>query len=67
MLHQINVIYFCEAGVGLVLKELENAGELNNTLVIYTSDNGIPFAGGRTNLYDSGNFWGAEEIEIIIF
>lgn len=37
-----------------MLKELENHGILNDTLVIYTSDNGIPFAGGRTNLYDSG-------------
>lgn len=41
-------------GVGLILEELENAGLKNNTLVIYTSDNGIPFPNGRTNLYDSG-------------
>lgn len=41
-------------GVGLVLEELENAGFKNNTLVIYTSDNGIPFPSGRTNLYDPG-------------
>lgn len=40
--------------MGLILKELENSGHLNNTLVIYTSDNGIPFPNGRTNLYDSG-------------
>lgn len=44
-------------GVGLVLKELETSGVLNDTLVIYTSDNGIPFAGGRTNLYDSGELY----------
>lgn len=37
-----------------MLQELENAGFLNNTLVIYSSDNGIPFPNGRTNLYDSG-------------
>lgn len=42
------------SGVGLILKELENSGHLNDTLVIYTSDNGIPFPNGRTNLYDSG-------------
>jgi len=41
-------------GVGLVLKELELAGFLNNTLIIYTSDNGPPFPVGRTNLYDPG-------------
>lgn len=43
-----------DQGVGLVLGELAAAGHLNNTLVIYTSDNGIPFPGGRTNLYDPG-------------
>lgn len=42
------------AGIGLVLEELRHAGLLNSTLVIYTSDNGIPFPGGRTNLYRSG-------------
>lgn len=42
------------AGIGLVLEELRLAGFLNSTLVIYTSDNGIPFPSGRTNLYRSG-------------
>lgn len=41
-------------GIGLVLEELRHAGFLNSTLVIYTSDNGIPFPSGRTNLYRSG-------------
>lgn len=41
-------------GIGLVLEELRRAGVLNSTLVIYTSDNGIPFPSGRTNLYWSG-------------
>lgn len=41
-------------GIGLILKELENAGFLNNTLIMYSSDNGTPFPNGRTNLYDSG-------------
>lgn len=41
-------------GVGLILQELKNSGHLDDTLVIYTSDNGIPFPNGRTNLYDSG-------------
>lgn len=36
------------------MKELELSGHVNDTLVIYTSDNGIPFPNGRTNLYDSG-------------
>lgn len=48
----VNIEIF--VGVGLVLKELENAGFKDNTLVIYTSDNGIPFPNGRTNLYEPG-------------
>ncbi len=43
-----------DQGVGLFLKELESAGQLNNTLIIYTSDNGIPFPASKTNLYVSG-------------
>ncbi|XP_032994898.1 LOW QUALITY PROTEIN: N-sulphoglucosamine sulphohydrolase [Lacerta agilis] len=43
-----------DQGIGLVIEELNNAGFRNTTLVIYTSDNGIPFPSGRTNLYWSG-------------
>lgn len=42
------------AGIGLVLRELQAAGVLNDTLVIFTSDNGVPFPSGRTNLYWPG-------------
>lgn len=38
----------------MVLQELREAGYENDTLVIYSSDNGIPFPNGRTNLYRSG-------------
>lgn len=38
----------------MVLQELRDAGFENDTLVIYSSDNGIPFPNGRTNLYGSG-------------
>lgn len=38
----------------MVLQELRDAGFENDTLVMYSSDNGIPFPDGRTNLYDSG-------------
>ncbi|XP_024061687.2 N-sulphoglucosamine sulphohydrolase isoform X1 [Terrapene carolina triunguis] len=48
------LLFSLHAGIGLVLEELRNAGLHNNTLVIYTSDNGIPFPSGRTNLYWSG-------------
>ncbi|KAG5873577.1 hypothetical protein JTB14_004835 [Gonioctena quinquepunctata] len=51
---QYTTISRLDQGVGLVLQELKNSGHLDDTLVIYTSDNGIPFPNGRTNLYDSG-------------
>ncbi|XP_032669145.1 N-sulphoglucosamine sulphohydrolase [Odontomachus brunneus] len=51
---QYTTISRLDKGVGLVLEELKNAGYKDNTLVLYTSDNGIPFPNGRTNLYDPG-------------
>ncbi|XP_043520432.1 N-sulphoglucosamine sulphohydrolase isoform X1 [Frieseomelitta varia] len=51
---QYTTISRLDQGIGLVLKELEDAGFKDNTLVIYTSDNGIPFPNGRTNLYEPG-------------
>ena len=46
--------HYFASGIGLVLRELELSGHSDDTLVIYTSDNGIPFPTGRTNLYDPG-------------
>ncbi|KAL9894779.1 N-sulfoglucosamine sulfohydrolase isoform 1-T6 [Glossina fuscipes fuscipes] len=43
-----------DQGVGLVLRELESFDFANNTLVMYTSDNGPPFPAARTNLYERG-------------
>lgn len=40
--------------VGELLAALERAGELDNTLVIITSDNGAPFPRAKANLYDAG-------------
>ncbi|XP_018566402.1 N-sulphoglucosamine sulphohydrolase [Anoplophora glabripennis] len=51
---QYTTVSRLDQGVGLILQELKNSGHLDDTLVIYTSDNGIPFPNGRTNLYDSG-------------
>jgi N-sulfoglucosamine sulfohydrolase len=41
--------------VGEIIKQLEAAGKLDNTLVIITSDNGMPFPRAKTNLYDAGS------------
>lgn len=40
--------------VGELLKKLEAMGELENTLVVITSDNGMPFPRAKANLYDAG-------------
>lgn len=36
------------------LKILKESGELSNTLIIITSDNGMPFPRAKASLYDSG-------------
>ncbi|KAB5526194.1 hypothetical protein PHYPO_G00148900 [Pangasianodon hypophthalmus] len=51
---QYTTVSRLDQGIGLVLQELRDAGFENDTLVMYSSDNGIPFPNGRTNLYDSG-------------
>ena len=37
-----------------MLEALEKAGELDNTIVVVTSDNGMPFPRAKTTLYDWG-------------
>lgn len=41
-------------GVGLMLDVLRQTRKADSTLVIFLSDNGIPFPGAKTTLYDSG-------------
>ncbi|GMU20788.1 MAG: hypothetical protein AMXMBFR13_08840 [Phycisphaerae bacterium] len=43
-----------DQGVGKVLDAIEETGHAGDTLVIYCSDNGIPFPGAKTTLYDPG-------------
>jgi len=43
-----------DRGVGLVLRMLEETGHLEDTFIIFLSDNGIPFPGAKTNLYEAG-------------
>lgn len=43
-----------DQGLGRLLKILDDTGHRDDTLVLYLSDNGIPFPGAKTNLYDSG-------------
>jgi len=39
---------------GEILKIIEEMGELDNTLVVITSDNGMPFPRCKSNVYDMG-------------
>lgn len=43
-----------DTGVGLILDALERQGMEDDTLVIFTSDNGPPFINSKTTLYDAG-------------
>ena len=44
-----------DASLGILLEELSNAGELENTLLVVSGDHGIPgFPRGKCNLYDLG-------------
>lgn len=40
--------------LGAMLAELEAIGELDNTIVIVTGDNGMPFPGAKANLHEHG-------------
>lgn len=44
-----------DAGLGVLMDELEKRGELDNTLIVVSGDHGIPgFPNGKCNLYDFG-------------
>ena len=40
--------------LGLLVEALDRAGELDRTIVIVTSDNGMPFPRAKANVYDGG-------------
>lgn len=52
--------------VAKALENLEKTGELENTVIVMTSDNGMPFPRAKVNLYDAGTRmplavrWGAK-------
>ena len=44
-----------DTAIGVLLKRLEDAGELERTLIVISGDHGAPgFPGGKCNLYDFG-------------
>jgi N-sulfoglucosamine sulfohydrolase len=50
----LNTIARLDAGVGLLLDELERAGLADNTLVVFLGDNGLPVVRGKTWSYEPG-------------
>lgn len=40
--------------VGNILKHIEDAGQMDNTIIVITSDNGMPFPRAKATLYDLG-------------
>ena len=60
----VALIEHMDAGVGRVLRALEESGHAGNTLVVFTSDNGGqlsaganngPYRGGKEDLYEGGH------------
>ena len=49
-----NTVKRLDVGVGLLLTELEKAGRVGDTLVIFLGDHGPPFNRGKTTCYESG-------------
>jgi N-sulfoglucosamine sulfohydrolase len=47
-------IEWFDSHLASMLKKLEDIGELDNTIVVVTSDNGMPFPRAKTTLYDWG-------------
>lgn len=47
-------IHRMDTHIGWMLEELEKQGKLDNTLVIFFSDNGMPFPRAKMTCYDAG-------------
>jgi uncharacterized sulfatase len=47
-------IQWTDRHLGRMIRALEEARELDNTLIVVTSDNGLPFPRAKTTLYDHG-------------
>jgi N-sulfoglucosamine sulfohydrolase len=43
-----------DQGFGRLMSHLKDAGKLDNTIVIYISDNGMAFPGAKTTVYEPG-------------
>ena len=66
ILDYVYEIEWFDTHLGRILDMLEKAGELDNTLIIVTADNGMPFPRAKANVYEFGTHvplvmcWGNE-------
>ncbi len=42
-----------DQGIGMMMEVLRASGQLDNTLVVFLSDNGMPFPNAKTNCYEA--------------
>jgi len=49
-----NCVLRLDAGVGMLLEQLQRSGHADDTLVIFVGDHGPPFARGKTTCYEAG-------------
>ena len=54
MLDYAMEVEFYDAELAAILEQLEKAGELENTLIVVTSDHGMPFPRVKGQLYEEG-------------
>lgn len=50
----LNEIQKFDAEAGKIIAALEKSGKMDNTLIVETSDNGMPFPRGKATLYEYG-------------
>jgi N-sulfoglucosamine sulfohydrolase len=43
-----------DSGVGRLIEILKKAGKFDDTLILYISDNGVPFPGAKTTVFEAG-------------
>jgi uncharacterized sulfatase len=54
MLDYYNEVEHFDSHLGRMLRALEKAGELDNTLIVVTADNGMPFPGAKATMLEYG-------------
>jgi N-sulfoglucosamine sulfohydrolase len=52
--HYYESVSRLDSGIGMLMDALRETGHLDDTLIVYLSDNGAPFPGAKTTLYDRG-------------